>query len=107
MKKRKMILAVLGLSFPAETAAAEAPAEAGPVVREDGSVEAGLKEIQKYGNLVLDLPADVFLAGGYAYGDMISVTVAGQTLSMPVGSNYSDVDNGSYICRAVPAGAHQ
>ena len=115
MKKRKMILAVLGLSFslivnsasfafaeaPAETAAAEAPAEAGPVVREDGSVEAGLKEIQKYGNLVLDLPADVFLAGGYAYGDMISVTVAGQTLSMPVGSNYSDVDNGSYICRAV------
>ncbi|MBQ8536158.1 MAG: tyrosine-protein phosphatase [Clostridia bacterium] len=56
-------------------------------------------EIQKYGNLVLSLKGTDFMRLGYAYGDVITVTIAGKEYEMPVGSNYSDVDNGSLICR--------
>ncbi|MBQ6173105.1 MAG: tyrosine-protein phosphatase [Clostridia bacterium] len=58
-------------------------------------------EIQKYGNLVLSLSGSDFFARGYSWGDVVNVTINGQTLEMPVGSNYSDVDQGSMICRVV------
>ncbi|MBR4457692.1 MAG: tyrosine-protein phosphatase [Clostridia bacterium] len=58
-------------------------------------------EIQKYGNLVLSLSGSDFFAQGYSWGDVVNVTINGQTLEMPVGSNYSDVDQGSMICRVV------
>lgn len=58
-------------------------------------------DIQKYGNLVLSMTGSDFLKQGYAYGDIVTVTIAGTEYEMPVGSNYSDVDQGSMICRAV------
>ena len=58
-------------------------------------------EIQKYGNLVLSLKGSDFLAMGYNYGDIVTVSLNGQELEMPVGSNFSDVDQGSMICRVV------
>ena len=58
-------------------------------------------EIQKYGNLVLSIPASALFDKGFAYGDIVEVTLNGNTYDMPVGSNYSDVDQGSMICRAV------
>ena len=58
-------------------------------------------EIQKYGNLVLSLSGSELLGRGFAYGDVVTVTVNGQAYDMPVGSNYSDVDQGSMICRVV------
>ena len=54
-------------------------------------------EIQKYGNLVLSLKGSDFLAMGYNYGDIVTVSLNGQELEMPVGSNFSDVDQGSMI----------
>ena len=62
---------------------------------------ATVTEIQKYGNLVLSMKGSELLAQGYAYGDIVTVTLNGQELDMPVGSNYSDVDQGSMICRVV------
>lgn len=56
-------------------------------------------EIQKYGNLVLSISASDFLAQGYAYGDVITAQIGSQTFAMPVGTNYSDVDNGNPVCR--------
>ena len=64
-------------------------------------VETDVTEIQKYGNLVLGISGEDMLNLGYAYGDIVAVTVGAQSLEMPVGSNYSDVDNGSLICRVV------
>ncbi len=58
-------------------------------------------EIQKYGNLVLSLSGSELLGRGFAYGDVVTVTVNSQAYDMPVGSNYSDVDQGSMICRVV------
>ena len=65
------------------------------------SVEAGIREILKHGNLVLTISGNSLLDLGYAYGDIAAVTVAGQTYDMPVVSNYSDVDNGDMLCRVI------
>lgn len=65
------------------------------------SVEALVTGIQKYGNLELDLKGSEFLNAGFAYGDVVTVTLNGEDYDMPVGSNYSDVDNGSMLCRVV------
>ena len=63
--------------------------------------EITVTEIQKYGNLVLSLPGTAFLGMGYAYGDIVTATINGVDYEMPVGGNYSDVDQGSMICRVV------
>ena len=56
-------------------------------------------EIESFGNLVLSITGEDFLDLGYAYGDIVTVTVNGTAYTMPVGSNYADVDNGSMLCR--------
>ena len=65
------------------------------------TTSAVVSEIQKYGNLVLSLTGTEFLSQGYTYGDLVTVTINDQDLDMPVGSNYSDVDQGSMVCRVV------
>ena len=63
--------------------------------------EITVAEIMKYGNLVLSLRGSEFLSMGYAYGDIVTVAMNGTEYIMPVGSNYSDVDQGNMICRVV------
>ena len=94
MNMKKLFAALLAclLALTAFGAFAEVP-----------GIEAGISGIQKYGNIVLDISGNALLEQGYAYGDLITVTIAGQALEMPVGSNYSDVDNGSMICRVIEA----
>lgn len=59
--------------------------------------EIGVREIQKYGNIVLDVEPEKLQEAGYAYGDMLAVTMDGKTWQIPFCTNYSDVDNGSYV----------
>ena len=59
--------------------------------------ETGVQEIQKYGNIVLDMEPKKLQEAGYAYGDILAVTIDGNTWQMPFCTNYSDVDNGSYV----------
>ena len=66
-----------------------------------GEVTATVTEIQKYGNVVLSIACTELMDAGYAYGDIVTVTVGGIGYDMPLGSNYADVDQGSMICRAV------
>ena len=80
-----MVLAMLPTAFAAE------PAE----------VQAEVADIEKYGNLDLNVKGSDFLAKGYKYGDIVTVKMNGKEFEMPVGSNYSDVDNGQMICRVV------
>ncbi len=63
--------------------------------------EITVAEILKYGNLVLSLRGSEFLDMGYAYGDMVTATINGTAYDMPVGSSYSDVDQGAMICRVL------
>ena len=80
----------------AETAAAESGV---PTVKTD------LDVISKYGNIVLKVTAKSLMDQGYDYGDVLTVTIVGQDLEMPLCSDYSDVDNGALVCRAVNDGS--
>lgn len=70
------------------------------------TVETDLDVISKYGNIVLKVTAKSLLDQGYEYGDILTVTIIGQDLEMPLCSDYSDVDNGALICRAVNDGSN-
>ena len=63
-----------------------------------------VNEIQKYGNLVLSIGSDEFFKQGFEPGDVITATIGGKPFQMPVGTNYSDVDNGSLVCRVTDEG---
>ena len=60
-----------------------------------------IAEIQKYGNLILTLSGSEFLRQGYTYGDLITVRINDVPYDMPVGTSYSDVAEGSMICRVI------
>ena len=82
------LVLMLSLALPASAAETEYP-----------TLEGGVTEIQKYGNIVLDIdPADL-KDGGYTYGDLLTVTVNGTGYDMPLCTNYSDVDTGSLMLR--------
>ena len=87
-------LMILALALPAAAAAESAVP----------TVETDVSEIQKYGNLVLAVTAKSLQDQGYEAGDMLTVGLVGQELDMPLGTNYSDVDNGQMICRMVDDG---
>ena len=59
--------------------------------------ETGVQEIQKYGNLVLDVEPEKLQEAGYAYGDILTVTMDEKTWQIPFCTNYSDVESGSYV----------
>ncbi len=86
MKKRILVLLLaLALFLLQLTAAAE-----------DSAL---LDGISKYGNLALEITGEAFFAMGYDYGDIISAEILGTAWQMPVGSSYSDVENGNAVCR--------
>ena len=64
-------------------------------------VECGVLGIKKHGNLVLDISCAALMSQGFEYGDILRVEIAGGAYEIPLCSNYSDVDNGALICRAV------
>ena len=59
--------------------------------------ETGVQEIQKYGNIVLDVEPEKLQEAGYAYGDILTVTMDEKTWQIPFCTNYSDVESGSYV----------
>ncbi len=57
--------------------------------------------ISKYGNVTTDLTIEALTAAGFATGDILSVAITGQeALSVPYGTGYSNVDQGSAIALA-------
>ena len=84
-----MLLALSMASVTAETAA------------QTETVTATVTEIQKYGNMVLNVTGSDILNAGFTYGDVVTVTILGKAYDMPIGSNYADVDQGSMICCVV------
>lgn len=66
---------------------------------EQTAASIGILEISKYGNVELDMPGSEFLSRGFAFGDIVTVSFGNQSYDMPVGSSYSDVDDGQMICR--------
>ena len=58
------------------------------------------KTARKYGNIELDISTEEFMKAGFAYGDVVTVDVNGNSYEMPVCSNYNDVDTGKKLVRA-------
>lgn len=56
-------------------------------------------EVQKYGNLTMDIKPKALYDAGYKLGDMLKVKVGDNTLNMPFCTAYSDVDTGSFVVR--------
>lgn len=76
-----------------------------PAIEEESSVaaavsetESGIQGISKYGNIILEIAPDEFRALGFETADVINARIGKETFSMPVGTAYSDVDNGQPIC---------
>lgn len=55
---------------------------------------------RKYGNIELDISTEKFMKAGFAYGDVVTVDVNGNSYEMPVCSNYNDVDTDKKLVRA-------
>ncbi|WFA10098.1 tyrosine-protein phosphatase [Tissierella sp. Yu-01] len=56
-------------------------------------------EVQKYGNLTMDIEPKALYDAGYELGDMLKVTVGEHILEIPFCTSYSDVDTGSLVVR--------
>lgn len=97
MKKRIIGLllaaALLGsmafFSYADETAVLIVPS---PI---SGEIEAGT--ISKSGNVTLSITREDFLAAGYKFGDIVTLSFLDKALDVPFGDNYSDVDAGEAV----------
>ena len=58
-----------------------------------------ITEVQKYGNVVMDIKPKALLDAGFEAGDMLNVQIGDTTLTMPFCTSYSDVDTGSLLVR--------
>ena len=63
------------------------------------TVEGQVKEVQKYGNLTMDINPSEFYDAGFELGDMLTVTVGEKELEMPFVTDYSDVDTNNLLVR--------
>ena len=62
------------------------------------SVETGIAEIKKSGNIVLTVSPGSMTALGYEPADIILVTIGDAEMEMPIGNDYTDVDSGEPVC---------
>jgi protein tyrosine/serine phosphatase/S-adenosylmethionine hydrolase len=56
-------------------------------------------EVQKYGNLTMDIKPQALYDAGYKLGDILKVTAGVNVLKIPFCTSYSDVDTGSLVVR--------
>lgn len=84
-----LLIAVMLLSVPITALAAESYE----------TVSGTVAEVQKYGNLTMDIKPAALYAAGYKLGDILKVTVGANTLEIPFCTSYSDVDTGSLVVR--------
>lgn len=63
------------------------------------TVTGTVKEVQKYGNLTMDIEPKALYDANYKLGDMLKVTLGNTVLEIPLCTSYSDVDTGSLVVR--------
>ena len=62
-------------------------------------IKGSVVEVQKYGNVIVDVKGAAFYDAGYELGDMLNVNVGENELKVPFCTSYSDVDTGSLLVR--------
>lgn len=93
MKKFVAVLLTVVLAFQVPYTAKTAAAA------DTKTVTGTVAEVQKYGNLTMDIKPQALYDAGYELGDVLKVTVEGKTLEIPFCTSYSDVDTGSLVVR--------
>lgn len=93
MKKFVAVLLVVVLAFQVPYTAKTAAAA------ETQTVTGTVVEVQKYGNLTMDIKPQALYDAGFELGDILKVNVAGRSLEIPFCTSYSDVDTGSLVVR--------
>lgn len=61
------------------------------------SLNGTVTSVSKYGNIATDVTLTAFTGAGYEPGDILTVTVGGQSVAAPYGDAYSNVDTGKVI----------
>ena len=99
MKKYLSLTALLVLAlFMMVSCATKALSE--PVVVEEAkTLDSSVKDIQKYGNLVLSITKSDMDSIGAEYGDVFTVDLGDQVLEAPYCTSYSDVEIGNLVLR--------
>ena len=99
MKKYLSLTALLVLAlFMMVSCATKALSE--PVVVEEAkTLDSSVKDIQKYGNLVLSITKSDMDSIGAEYGDVFTVYLGDQVLEAPYCTSYSDVEIGDLVLR--------
>ena len=99
MKKYLSLTALLVLAlFMMVSCATKALSE--PVVVEEAkTLDSSVKDIQKYGNLVLSITKSDMDSIGAEYGDVFTVDLGDQVLEAPSCTSYSDVEIGDLVLR--------
>ncbi len=94
MKQVKKIISLLLVFVMIFSLTISANAEEGSAV-----VTGTVKEVQKYGNLTMDIEPKALYDAGYKLGDILKVTLGDTILEIPFCTSYSDVDTGSLVVR--------
>ena len=99
MKKYLSLTALLVLAlFMMVSCATKALSE--PVVVEEAkTLDSSVKDIHKYGNLVLSITKSDMDSIGAEYGDVFTVDLGDQVLEAPYCTSYSDVEIGDLVLR--------
>ena len=99
MKKYLSLTALLVLAlFMMVSCATKALSE--PVVVEEAkTLDSSVKDIQKYGNLVLSITKSDMDSINAEYGDVFTISFGDQVLQAPYCTSYSDVDLGNLFLR--------
>lgn len=58
-----------------------------------------IRDIEKYGNIVLSISATDFFNAGFDLEDIVTISFLDKKIDAPVCANYFDVDNGEYLLR--------
>ena len=95
MKRAKIIFALFFVVFMMLFSLTTAALAADGLTELSGTVV----EVQKYGNLTMDIKPKAFYDAGYELGDILKVTVGNNVLKIPFCTSYSDVDTGSLVTR--------
>lgn len=94
MKQAKKIISLLLVFVMVFSLTSFAFAEEGTAV-----VTGTVKEVQKYGNLTMDIEPKALYDAGYKLGDILKVTLGDTILEIPFCTSYSDVDTGGLVVR--------
>ena len=99
MKKYLSLTALLFLALFIMVSCATKALTEPVVVEEAKTLDSSVKDIQKYGNLVLSITKSDMDSIGAEYGDVFTVDLGDQVLKAPYCTSYSDVEIGDLVLR--------